>query len=76
MKAIVYHNYGSPDVLKCEEVEKPAAGDCEVLIKVRAASANQQIRKCPDAASALLADAFIEFGSSGKVFGPRTTGSA
>jgi NADPH:quinone reductase-like Zn-dependent oxidoreductase len=40
MKAIVYHNYGSPDVLKCEEVEKPAAGDNQVLIKVYAASLN------------------------------------
>ena len=40
MKAIVYHNYGSPDVLKCEEVEKPTPGDDEVLIKVRAASVN------------------------------------
>ncbi len=40
MKAIVYHNYGSPDVLKCEEIEKPTAGDNGVLIKVRAASVN------------------------------------
>ncbi len=40
MKAIVYHNYGSPDVLKCEEVGKPIAGNDEVLIKVRAASVN------------------------------------
>ncbi len=40
MKAIVFHNYGSPDVLKCEEIEKPTAGDNEVLIKVRAASLN------------------------------------
>lgn len=40
MKAIVYYNYGSPDVLKCEEVEKPTAGDDEVLIKVCAASVN------------------------------------
>jgi NADPH:quinone reductase-like Zn-dependent oxidoreductase len=40
MRAIVYHAYGSPDVLKCEEIEKPAAGDDEVLVKVRAASIN------------------------------------
>src|SRR2546426_6825895 len=40
MKAIVYRRYGSPDVLACEEIEKPAPGDDEVLIKVRAASIN------------------------------------
>lgn len=40
MKAIVYHNYGSPEALKYEEVEKPKAGDNQVLIKVHAASLN------------------------------------
>lgn len=40
MKAIVYHDYGSPDVLKCEEIRKPVPGDDEVLIKVRAAALN------------------------------------
>jgi len=40
MKAIVYYNYGSPDVLHYEEIEKPACGDNEVLIKVCAASVN------------------------------------
>ncbi len=40
MKAIVYHHYGAPDVLRCEEVAKPAPGDGEVLIRVRAAAAN------------------------------------
>jgi NADPH:quinone reductase-like Zn-dependent oxidoreductase len=39
MKAIVYHNYGSPDVLKLEEVQKPVPHDDEVLVKVLAASA-------------------------------------
>jgi NADPH:quinone reductase-like Zn-dependent oxidoreductase len=40
MKAVVYYKYGSPDVLQYEEIEKPTAGDDEVLIKVRAASVN------------------------------------
>jgi NADPH:quinone reductase-like Zn-dependent oxidoreductase len=40
MKAIVYHRYGSPDDLECEEVAKPTPKDDEVLIKVRAASLN------------------------------------
>jgi NADPH:quinone reductase-like Zn-dependent oxidoreductase len=40
MKAIVYHQYGSPDVLRLEEIEKPTAGDNEVVIKVRAAALN------------------------------------
>ncbi len=39
MQAIVYHTYGSPDVLKLEEVQKPVPQDNEVLIKVVAASA-------------------------------------
>ncbi len=41
MKAIVCHDYGSPDVvLKCEEIAKPIPAASEVLIKVRAASLN------------------------------------
>jgi NADPH:quinone reductase-like Zn-dependent oxidoreductase len=40
MKAIVCHDYGPPDVLRYEEVEKPAPGENEVLIKVRAAAGN------------------------------------
>jgi NADPH:quinone reductase-like Zn-dependent oxidoreductase len=40
MKAIVYHTYGPPDVLQCEDIDKPTAADNEVLIKVRAASVN------------------------------------
>ena len=40
MKAIVYHRYGSPDVLSYEEMAKPAPAENEVLIRVRAAAAN------------------------------------
>src|SRR5436190_7645925 len=40
IKAIVYCEYGSPDVLKFEDVEKPVPNDNQVLIKVRAASLN------------------------------------
>jgi NADPH:quinone reductase-like Zn-dependent oxidoreductase len=40
MKAIVYHAYGSPDVLRLEEIDKPIPADNEVLLRVRAASVN------------------------------------
>lgn len=41
MKAIVQHKYGAPaDVLKIAEVDTPAFGDQEVLVRVRASSAN------------------------------------
>ncbi|MGA2569131.1 MAG: NAD(P)-dependent alcohol dehydrogenase [Terracidiphilus sp.] len=40
MKAIVYRKNGPPDVLTCEEIEKPTPKEAEVLIKVNAAAVN------------------------------------
>ena len=40
MKAIVHRCYGSPDVLKLEDVARPTAADNEVLVKVHAAAIN------------------------------------
>jgi NADPH:quinone reductase-like Zn-dependent oxidoreductase len=40
MKAVVYTDYGSPDVLEIRDVKKPIPNNDQVLIKVRAASVN------------------------------------
>ena len=40
MKAILHCEYGGPEVLKVEEIEKPVPNDDQVLVRVRAASVN------------------------------------
>lgn len=40
MKAIRVHEFGSPEVMKLEEVPEPQPGDGQVLVRVRAAGVN------------------------------------
>jgi NADPH:quinone reductase-like Zn-dependent oxidoreductase len=40
MKAITFDKYGSADVLQLKEIERPAVNGSDVLVRVRAASAN------------------------------------
>jgi NADPH:quinone reductase-like Zn-dependent oxidoreductase len=40
MKAVINDEFGSPDVLRLREIERPAIGDDGVLVRVRAASVN------------------------------------
>ena len=47
MKAIVYHEYGSPDLLELQDVDKPVAKDDEVLVRVHAASVNSWVYPFP-----------------------------
>ena len=54
MKAIVRYEYGSPDVLDVEEIDKPVVKDDEVLVRVQAAGVNMAdvdyLRGLPEAA--------------------------
>src|SRR5512138_2635639 len=40
MQAILQHRYGPPELLTCEELDRPTPTDDQVLIRVRAASVN------------------------------------
>ena len=40
MKAVVYDTFGSPDVLRIEDVPRPVPDDDQVLVRVRAAALN------------------------------------
>jgi NADPH:quinone reductase-like Zn-dependent oxidoreductase len=40
LKAITYQRYGAPEVLEFQEVDEPVVHDGDVLVRVRAASAN------------------------------------
>ncbi|MCJ7596331.1 MAG: NAD(P)-dependent alcohol dehydrogenase [Desulfobacterales bacterium] len=67
MKAFVFHKYGSPDVLRLEEVEKPTPKEDEVLVKVQAASVNALDWHM------LTADIFLVRLMGGGLFKPKNT---
>jgi NADPH:quinone reductase-like Zn-dependent oxidoreductase len=41
MRAVVYDRYGSPDVLRLADVERPVPTDNEVLVRVNATTVNR-----------------------------------
>lgn len=43
MRAIIHDRYGAPDTLRLQEVDRPAVGDDEVLVRVRAASVHPDV---------------------------------
>ncbi|MBM3124435.1 MAG: NAD(P)-dependent alcohol dehydrogenase [Chloroflexi bacterium] len=75
MKAIVYTQYGSPEVLQLRELAKPEPKDDQVLVKVHAASANALDYRRFEKLSAM--DRFMEekvFKSVGKAIGADIAG--
>jgi NADPH:quinone reductase-like Zn-dependent oxidoreductase len=67
VQAVVYTEYGSPDVLRLKDIEKPTPLDDEVLVEVHAASVNAYDWHF------LTADVFLIRLMSGGIFRPKKT---
>jgi NADPH:quinone reductase-like Zn-dependent oxidoreductase len=73
-KAVRYHEFGSIDVLRVDEVERPVPGDGQVLVRVKAAGIN------PSEAIALgvpagRIDTIADYAAAAK-YGVKTDGGA
>ncbi len=44
MKTVIYENYGSPEVLKVIDIEKPVPGKNDILIKIKSSSVSAGVR--------------------------------
>ena len=47
MKAVVYDRYGSPDLLRVEEVPVPSPAAGQVRVKIAATSVSTALRSIP-----------------------------
>ena len=41
MRAVVHDRYGTPDVLRLEDVERPSPADDQILVRVHATTVNR-----------------------------------
>jgi len=55
MKAVVHDEYGSPDVLRFEDLGEPTAGDGQVVVRVHATSVNPDHGLSPSTVSRRIA---------------------
>ena len=60
MRAVTYHEYGDPSVLRIEDVPEPHAGPGEVRIRVEAASVNPiDVKKASGVTKMVLKDEYV-----------------